>query len=298
MKSILPAMLWGCCCAAGLLGGAAVQAADPEIVPLWPDGAPGALGEAEHDRPTLAIHRPVGDKIQPGAVVVCPGGGYGGLAMDHEGKQVAAWLNGHSVTALVLRYRHAPHYRHPTPLGDAQRAIRLARAQAATFGYDASRVGILGFSAGGHLASSAGTHFDSGDPNAVDPVERQSCRPDWMVLIYPVITMTESFMHAGSRRNLLGEQPDEALAKRMSSDQQVTAQSPPTFLVHSVEDKAVPCENSLVMLAALRRANVPAELHLYEAGPHGFGLGQSDPALSAWPGLCVQWMTRHGFLSP
>lgn len=274
-----------------------LHAAEPEVVPLWADAAPGALGAAEHDRPTLTIHRPAAKRAIPSAMVVCPGGGYGGLALDHEGKQVAAWLNASGVTALVLRYRHAPHYRHPTPLGDAQRAIRLARQRAAELGYAADRIGIVGFSAGGHLASSTGTHFDNGDANAADPVDRLGCRPDWMVLVYPVITMTEPFMHAGSRKNLLGDAPDEALARSLSSDQQVTAQTPPTFLVHSVEDKAVPCENSLVMFSALRRAGVLGELHVYEAGRHGFGLGTSDPVLSTWPALCMEWMKRHGYLA-
>lgn len=271
------------------------RAAEPEVALLWPDGAPGAVGSDERDRPTLTIHRPEA-AAKPTAVVVCPGGGYGGLALDHEGKQVAAWLNENGVTALVLRYRHAPRYRHPTPLGDVQRAIRIARHRAASLGYEAQRIGVLGFSAGGHLASSAGTHFDAGNAAASDPIDRLSCRPDWMVLIYPVITMTESYMHAGSRKNLLGDQPDEALATLMSNDKQVTADTPPAFLVHTAEDKPVPCENSLAMYSALRRAGILAELHVYEGGPHGFGLGRDNAVLSTWPTLCIEWMKRHEFL--
>lgn len=282
-------------CCTLVINGAACLAAEPEPMPLWPQGAPSAVGEGPADRPTLTVYLPAADKANGAAMVVCPGGGYGGLAMDHEGRQVAEWLNANGLAALVLRYRHAPHYRHPTPLGDAQRAIRTARHGAQDWRFDPGRVGIIGFSAGGHLASSTGTHFDTGQTDAADPIDRQSCRPDWMVLVYPVISMSEPFTHAGSRRNLLGDSPDSALLDLMSSEKQVTPQTPPTFLIHSTEDAAVKSENSVAMYAALRRAGVAAEMHIYQQGPHGFGLGGKDEALATWPGLCMEWLRRNKF---
>jgi acetyl esterase/lipase len=264
---------------------------DPLV--LWPEGAPGALGKAPADIPTLTAYRPAKEKMTGAAIIVCPGGGYTHLA-DHEGKPVAEWLNTLGITAFVLKYRLGPAYHHPAPMLDASRAIRLVRAHAKEWGLDPERIGILGFSAGGHVASTAGTHFDSGKPNAKDPIERVSSRPNLMVLVYPVITMREK-THAGSKKNLLGSDPTPELVTLLSNEEQVTKETPPTFLVHTATDTAVPAENSLLFVAALRKAGVPVELHLYERGPHGFGLGVKDPILATWPARCADWLRIHGF---
>ena len=218
------------------------------------------------------------------------------LASDHEGEQVAAWLNSFGVAAFVLRYRHRDHARHPAPLHDAQRAIRLVRARANEWGVDPERVGILGFSAGGHLASSAGTLFDEGLAGAADKADRQSARPDFMVLVYPVISMTRDFTHQGSKRNLLGEAPERELERLLSTERQVSERTPPTFLVHTTTDEGVPPENSIAFYEALREEGVPAEMHIFAEGDHGFGLAPDDPVLSTWPELCEAWMRREGFL--
>ncbi len=263
-------------------------------IPLWPDGAPGALGKEPSDIPTLTPYLPK-ENATGAAVIVCPGGGYSHLA-DHEGGPVAEWLNTLGVTAFVLKYRLGPRYHHPAPLQDAQRAIRLVRARAAEWKLDPNRVGILGFSAGGHLASTAGTHFDGGKSEASDSIERQSSRPDVMILIYPVITMREK-THAGSKKNLLGDNPSPGQVALMSNEEQVTKDSPPAFLVHTMTDSAVPVENTLLFVNALRKAGIPFELHLYERGPHGFGLGTKDPMLSTWPARCADWLRLHGFVA-
>ena len=263
--------------------------------PLWPQGVPGSLGNSPADNPTLTFFRAPSDKANGAAVVVCPGGGYGGLAVDHEGYQVAAWLNSEGIAAVLLQYRVAP-YKHPVPLGDAQRAIRTVRTRAAEFGIAPARIGILGFSAGGHLASSAGTHFDKGDPANPDPIEHASCRPDFMILIYPVITFKPPYAHIGSRNNLLGADPDPKLVTLMSNDEQVTPETPPAFLVHTSGDTGVPSENSVLFYLALRKAKVPAEMHIFEKGEHGFGLAPNDPVLSAWPRMCIAWLRARGLL--
>ena len=273
------------------------RAAEPFA--LWPQGAPGALGKEPADVPTLTPYLAPKGRATGAAVIVCPGGGYGRLA-DHEGRPVAEWLNTVGVTAFVLKYRLGPRYQHPSMLQDAARAIRTVRARAAEWGLDPARVGILGFSAGGHLASTAGTHFDAGRPDAADPVERVSSRPAVMLLIYPVITMRER-THAGSKRNLLGGNPSPELVALLSNEEQVTKETPPAFVVHTVEDAGVPVENSLMFVSALRRAGVPFELHLYERGPHGFGLGTArgerpaDPVLSTWPAHAADWLRLHNF---
>ena len=275
------------------------QARAAEPFPLWPQGAPGALGKEPADVPTLTPYLAPKERATGAAVVVCPGGGYQHLA-DHEGRPVAEWLNSVGVTAFVLKYRLGPRYQHPSMSQDAARAIRLVRSRAAEWGLDAGRVGILGFSAGGHLASTAGTHFDAGSPAAADPVERLGSRPDVLILIYPVITMREK-THAGSKRNLLGESPAPELVALLSNEEQVTKETPPTFLVHTMTDTAVPVENTLMFVSALRKAGVPFELHLYERGPHGFGLGTArgdkpaDPILSTWPARAADWLRLHGF---
>lgn len=209
------------------------SAADPKVELLWPNGAPNAAGTEDADKPTLTIWQAPADKANGSAIVVCPGGGYGGLATDHEGKQVAEWLNTLGVTAVMLKYRHAPKYRHPAPLQDAQRAIRTVRARAEEWNVDPNRVGILGFSAGGHLASTAATHFDDGQADAADPIDKQSSRPTFAVLCYPVISLTTPYTHVGSKNNLLGKEPDQKLVESLSNELQVTEKTPPTFLFHS-----------------------------------------------------------------
>jgi acetyl esterase/lipase len=262
--------------------------------PLWPGAAPGALGGDDADKPALTAWLPK-QNANGTAVVVCPGGGYGHLAMDHEGKQIAEWLNARGVAAFVLKYRLGPRYRHPAPLTDAQRAIRTVRHGAGGFQVAPDRIGIWGFSAGGHLASTAGTHFDGGDANAQDAIDRASSRPDFLILSYPVVTLT-GFTHGGSRRNLLGDNPDPQLVALLSNETQVTAQTPPTFLFHTSDDPGVPVENSVQFYLALRKAGVPAEMHLYEHGRHGVGLALADPVLGSWGERLEDWMRQRGLL--
>jgi acetyl esterase/lipase len=290
-----------CLCAvvSSLLWAAAVAAVEPKRELLWPDGAPGAKGEAEGDKPTLTIYLPPQETATGAAVVICPGGGYGHLAMDHEGHQVAQWLNSFGVAGVILTYRHrnsGAGYGHPAPLQDAQRAIRTARGRAKEWGVDPNRIGILGFSAGGHLASSAATHFNESFYEPRDAIDRASCRPDFAVLIYPVVTLKDPFTHVGSRVNLLGREPDPQLVETLSNETQVTPQTPPTFLLSTWEDTAVPAENSINFYLALRKAKVPAEMHIFLKGPHGFGLGANRGPVAAWPGLCQKWMGESGFL--
>jgi acetyl esterase/lipase len=269
---------------------------DRELLLLWPAGAPGAVGSEAVDKPKITVYRAPADRANGASVVVCPGGGYGVVAADHEGKQVAEWLNGIGVTAFVLQYRLGPRYHHPAPLQDAQRAIRLVRSKASELGIDAARVGILGFSAGGHLTSTAGTHFDAGRAGDADPIERESSRPDFMVLAYPVISLVAPYTHKGSLENLLGKDPDPKLRESLSNELQVTKDTPPTFLFHTADDSGVPVENSTVFFAALKKAGVPTEMHIFAKGPHGVGLAPKDPALSTWPSLCAAWMKGLGVL--
>jgi acetyl esterase/lipase len=239
------------------------------------------------------VYRPAPGTATGAAFVVLPGGGYRGRAA-HEGEPIAQWLNSVGVTAFVARYRVSP-YRHPAPLTDALRAVRYVRAHAREWGLD-GRVGILGFSAGGHLASTAATQFTEGDPAAVDPVERVSSRPDLAVLIYPVITFTEdAWVHKGSRTNLLGEGATAEQMAAMSSERRVTARTPPVFLLHTTADAAVPPENSLLFAQAMRKAGVEVELHLFEGGRHGFGLGEKEGPIGTWPLLAGLWLHKHDF---
>lgn len=265
-----------------------------EHIVLWPEGAPHALGIGPENQPYLTPYLLEKDFAAP-AVIVFPGGGYT-AKVEREGEPIARWLNGLGIASFVLQYRVAP-YRHPVPLLDAQRAIRLVRSKSEHWGIDSQRIGVLGFSAGGHLASSAGTHFDAGDPDADDPVERVSSRPDLMVLCYPVISL-ETYVHQGSKNNLLGNEPDEALVRLMSSEHQVTADTPPAFLWHAADDQAVSAENSLMMAAALSRHKVPYDLHIFESGSkrHGFGLGTDHPQVRAWTDVCSIWLRQRGFL--
>jgi acetyl esterase/lipase len=264
-------------------------------IPLWPEGPPGVAQDAPGQRPTFTLYQPAPEKSTGSVVVVCPGGGYAGHA-NHEGRPIAEWLNGLGITAIVLNYRLAPNSHHPAMLQDAARAIRTVRANAEAWKIDPSRVGVLGFSAGGHLASTIATHFDAGDPKAFDPVEHFSSRPDRAILIYPVISLVTPYTHNGSKRNLLGDNPTPELAESLSNELQVTRDTPPTFLAHTDEDLAVPPENSLLFALALRKAKVPVELHLFEKGQHGLGLGRPGFAFSEWPALCARWLEGQGFL--
>ncbi len=258
---------------------------------LWPDGAPGAKGDTENDKPTLTIYLPPKEKANGTSVVICPGGGYWQLAFDHEGHKIAKWLNSNGIAAFIVKYRcKSMGYQYPYPLLDAQRAIRTIRSGAKKFNIDPAKIGIIGFSAGGHLASTTGTRFDAGKADAKDAIDKVSCRPDFMVLIYPVITMTKEFGHSGSKKNLLGENPDKELAESMSSELQVTSQTPPTFLVHTGEDTGVPAENSISFYLALQKAKVPAELHIFQKGGHGYDLADYLPTASAWPDMCLKWL--------
>jgi acetyl esterase/lipase len=270
---------------------------EPDWIPLWPEGAPGALGDTAADQPALRVCLPADASRADMGVVVCPGGGYGTLALDHEGRQIAEWLNARGIAAFILRYRLGPRYHHPAPLLDAQRAIRYVRDNADRFGITPRKLGIWGFSAGGHLASTAGTHFDGGNPQAPDPIDRQSSRPDFMILAYPVISLTDEYTHGGSRRNLLGPDPAPELVENLSNERQVTGDTPPAFLFHTDEDKVVPAENSVVFYLALRKAKVPAELHIFQRRDHGVGLAQNDPILSVWPVLLEGWLRTNGFLA-
>lgn len=268
--------------------------APKETILLWPDGAPGAQGTADEDKPSLALYPAAGPNRTSTAVIVCPGGGYAHLAMDHEGTQIAAWLNNLGISAYVLKYRLGPKYHHPIELWDAQRAIRYVRSRAADFGLRPDRIGIWGFSAGGHLASTAATHFSAAD-NQADPIDRQSDRPDFAILSYPVISMLDPYAHLGSRRNLLGDKPDPALAQLLSNELQVTNKTPPTFLFHTTEDQVVPVENSILYYLALRKAGVSVEMHIYQKGQHGVGLAASDPILRTWPDHLAAWLQLQGF---
>ncbi|BBH18936.1 acetylesterase [Paenibacillus baekrokdamisoli] len=260
-----------------------------QIIELWPEGAPLAAGNSDEDRPAITPYLIEGSN---GAVIVCPGGGYG-MRADHEGEPIALWLNSIGISAFVLRYRVAP-YQYPCALNDVQRAIRHVRLHAEEWGLDSGKIGVLGFSAGGHLVASAGTLYDSGHPNAADPVDRQSSRPDFIILCYPVITMEKPYTHEGSLHNLLGTEPDELLVSRLSGERQVTSDTPPTFLWHTSDDGAVPIENSLAFAAALSHAGVPFDLHVYEKGPHGLGLAKEDEHVATWTTVCALWLKRYG----
>ena len=263
-------------------------------IPLWANGAPNALGTADVDRPIITPYLPPEGTANGTAVVILPGGGYSHLSMEKEGSDVANWLAGTGVTAFVVRYRLGPTYHHPVELGDAQRGIRIVRSRAAEWGIDPRRIGVIGFSAGGHLASTAGTHYDAGNNASSDPVEHASSRPDFMLLLYPVITLRDSaFVHRGSRVSLLGNAPDDALLRLLSNELQVTRDTPPTFLVHSTDDRVVPVENSILFYEALKANGVPAEMHIYEYGGHGFGLAPNDATLGSWTTLAEAWIRRH-----
>lgn len=270
-------------------------------MPLWPNGAPGALGKEDKDIPTLTAYLPKPELATGAAMVICPGGGYGGLA-PHEGEAYAWFLRDHGIAGFVLKYRlSSAGYRHPVMLQDVSRALRTVRANAEKWKLDPKRIGIMGSSAGGHLASTLLTHFDSGKPDSEDPIERQSSRPDLGILCYPVITMGD-WTHMGSKKNLLGENPSPELVKELSNELHVTKETPPTFVFHTAEDKGVPVENALMFASALRKQGVPFDLHIYEKGPHGMGLGFKvyspyDPAkLHPWTKDCLFFLKQHNFV--
>jgi acetyl esterase/lipase len=277
--------------------GLAAADVGPEPILLWPAGAPGAQGAEPVDQPSIRIYPAAAKTATGAAVLICPGGGYGALAFDHEGHQVAQWLNSIGVTGAVLKYRLGPKYHHPAPLNDAQRGLRYLRANAERLQIDPQRIGVMGFSAGGHLASTLSTHYDAGDPGAADPIDRVGCRPDFSILAYPVISLGSDFGHKGSLRNLLGENPDPELVKSLSNETQVTDQTPPTFLFHTAEDPGVPVQNALVYYDALVRHGVKSELHVYQNGPHGVGLAPGDPVLATWKDRLHDWLRGNGILT-
>jgi acetyl esterase/lipase len=267
--------------------------------PLWSEGAPGALGKADKDIPTLTPYYPDPAKATGAAFVICPGGGYGGLA-PHEGIDYAHFFNEHGVAGFVLKYRLGPSgYHHPAMLQDAARALRTVRARAGEWKLDAHRIGIIGSSAGGHLASTLLTHFDAGKADAADPIERENSRPDLGILCYPVVTLQDPFAHAGSRKNLLGPNPTSELVTELSNELKVTKETPPCFIWHTCEDTVVPVENSLQFAAALRKFGVPFDLHIYEKGKHGMGLGSQvygGGDRHPWTKDCVYWLKGRGWV--
>jgi len=260
---------------------------------LWPDTAPAGDGVREKSDAAITVLLPPAKQATGAAVVICPGGGYGGLVRTHEGSLIARWLNGHGIAGAVLDYR-LPHGRHAVPLSDAQRAIRLVRANASAWGIHSDRIGIMGFSAGGHLASTAGTHFDAGDPEAIDAVEQQSCRPDFMVLVYPVIQM-DTGGHKGTQTNLLGPDPTPELLTLYSNDRHVTDRTPPAFLAHALDDNVVPPSNSAAFRDALKAHGVPVEYLQLPSGGHGLN-GYKGPMWDAWQNASLEWLAKRGFL--
>ena len=293
---VMAVLCVGVVCGQQVAGVTPVASGEP-VVLLWPTGAPGAVGDADEDKPTLTVFLPAGVNATKTGVVVAPGGGYQHLAMEKEGYAIAEWLNARGVAAFVLKYRLGPKYHHPVEIWDAQRAIRMVRAHAAEYGIAADRLGMWGFSAGGHLTATAGTQFDAGMADSTDVVERQGSRPDFLVLAYPVVTMMEPYVHHGSLNNLLGEDPDPALVRSLSAETRVTSQTPPTFLFSTTDDKTVPVANSVMFYEALVKAGVSAEMHIFQWGVHGVGLAAADPSLNVWPDLVAKWMRERGYMA-
>jgi len=293
---------------AGMVFLASISMAQNVTLPLWEGDPPNykETGEVtiwdtsdivriQHvQKPDIAVFLPSKKNATGEAVVICPGGGYGILAYDWEGSDIARWLNSEGIAAFVLKYR-LPGARsnitpHLSPLMDAQRAMRLVRYNAKMWNVDPAKIGIMGFSAGGHLASTLSTHFDPGDPSSSDPVEQESCRPDFSILMYPVISFSDDFTHHGSRESLLGKDPDPELVRFFSNELQVTADTPPAILIHSEDDQGVPVENSLVYFKALREKQVTTEMHIYPYGGHGYSLAIGQGHLSTWPDRVIEWI--------
>ena len=283
------------------------QAAQAQaVIMLWPEGVPGAIKDGGPEvsldgrvsnvhQPSLTPYPAPQGRASRTAVIVCPGGGYNRLAIDKEGRATAEWLNSIGVSAFVLKYR-LKEYGHPAPLRDVLRAVRLLRSDAARLGIAPERIGVLGFSAGGHLAASAGTLFDEADGRTGAALDATSARADFLVLVYPVIRLVGPNAHTGSGQSLLGANATPAMLERYSLDTRVTKDTPPTFLVHGGTDTAVPPENSVAFYLALRRASVPAELHLYQEGAHGVGLEPNHGPISDWPKRCADWLAARGLL--
>lgn len=282
----------------------ATPAASPSAVtmPLWPSVPPGSTASDEGDVPELILTRVESDS-PTAAIVIFPGGGYGGHAMDHEGYQFAEWFHSLGVTSAICTYRlrgkgnQGKGYGHPIPMQDAQRAIQTLRARAAEWNIDPDRIGAIGFSAGGHLCSTISTHFADVDSSSEDPVAAVSSRPDFSILCYPVIAFDKPYTHKGSQRNLIGENPDRKLVELLSNERQVSEHTPPTFLFHTAEDKAVPPENSVQYFLACQKNGVPAELHVFPKGRHGLGLAKDQAGASQWPALCEDWLRRLGVVT-
>jgi acetyl esterase/lipase len=276
-------------------------AAEPTKLPLWPQGAPLAKGQTENDQPWMDVYPADKHQATGAAFVVCPGGGYGGHAINHEGDQIARHFHGLGIHAFVLHYRlGSKGYHYPVQLIDVQRAIRVVRSKAGEMKFDANRIGIIGFSAGGHLTSMAATLFDEKPEGATtDEIDKLSARPDLAVPCYPVISMSDDFGHKGSRKNLLGpNDSNEELACSLSTYARVTPQTPPCFIFQTDDDTVVPAENAVQFYLALRRNKVPAEMHIFKPGKHGVGLAQNDAVLSVWPDLLTEWLRLNGFLTP
>jgi acetyl esterase/lipase len=275
-----------------ILSHAADAPVKPAPISLWDGRAPVGDGTFQNEDPEVTVFR--AEKPNGAAMVICPGGGYGGLVMGAEGTGIAQWLNQHGICGVVLKYR-LPRGNSMVPLLDAQRAIRMARLHSKEWGIDSARVGIIGFSAGGHLASTAGTHFDDGKAQSTDPVERMSSRPDFMILVYPVISMGEKG-HAGSRKNLLGPSPTPEMIDLFSNEKQVTAKTPPAFLAHAVDDKTVSSEHSKMFFDALQAGGVPAKFLELPEGGHGLN-GYKGPMWDAWQSQSLAWLAERKFIS-
>jgi acetyl esterase/lipase len=281
--------------------------AAPTVLPLWPEGVPGQknIGAENNGKgyvqnvsePTLTVIGPAVDRPNGTAIIIAPGGGYVRQSVDREGTQYANWLSTLGVTTFVLKYR-MQEFGHPAPLQDVLRAVRLLRSRAAEFGIDPQRIGVMGSSAGGHLAASAGTLFDHPAGRTGNAIDAVSARPDFLVLMYPVIAMEGPAAHQGSRKALLGEKPSPELVQLMSVDRQVTAQTPPTLLIHTQADSAVPVENSILFYQALTKAKVPAELYAFEQGGHGMGMRDGLANASLWPKRAEEWLRARGLLAP
>ncbi|MEM7476474.1 MAG: alpha/beta hydrolase [Planctomycetota bacterium] len=276
-------------------GNAEAGKVEPITVRLWEGDAPEANGQEEKDVPTAIVYLPH-STTPTGAIVIYPGGGYGGLAMGHEGHDIAAWANSMGLAGVIVNYRHrGKGYGHPCPMLDAQRAIRMTRSKAKEWNIDPAKVGVLGFSAGGHLTTTVLTHFDEGDKTAEDSVDQESCLSNFGVVCYAVVAFDQEYTHKGSQRNLLGQDASQELVDSLSNEKQVKPKTPPCFVWHTAEDKAVPAENSLVFYSALVKQGISAELHVFPKGRHGIGLGASVEGANKWPELCHAWLQRNGF---